>query len=172
MSRYKLWPFFTYEMCLWKCCLQAARKCLCFSSLRLFLCSNAPSVNTVRAQLLRMQDYLIKWNQLCRAVVWLGIKSAYVCRFLLDVSGRLEDSRQRVLRVQPLQREPWHREPEPAGAGQGGPEKIPLLLWEGKTHASMYTETFREALNKHKFWGTKLMTFCMLFVLPKALCCV
>lgn len=56
------------------------------------------------------------------------------CRLLLDVSGRLEDPRQWVLWVQPLQREPWHRQPEPAGSGQRGPQEIPLLLWEGETH--------------------------------------
>lgn len=43
------------------------------------------------------------------------------CRLLLDVSGRLEDSRQRVLRMQSVQRESWYCKPESASTGQGGP---------------------------------------------------
>lgn len=43
------------------------------------------------------------------------------CRLLLDVSGRLEDSWQRVLRMQSVQRESWYCKPESASTGQGGP---------------------------------------------------
>lgn len=46
---------------------------------------------------------------------------AIFCRLLLDVSGRLEDSRQRVLRMQSVQRESWYCKPESASTGQGGP---------------------------------------------------
>lgn len=66
-------------------------------------------------------------------VVLILIALFWLCRFLLDVSGWLEDSWEWVLRVQSLQREPRHSESEPAGPGQRGPQEIPVLLWEGKT---------------------------------------
>lgn len=49
------------------------------------------------------------------------------------MSWWLEDSWQRILRMQPLQRKPWYCQPEPAGSGQRGPQKIPLLLREGES---------------------------------------
>ena len=55
-----------------------------------------------------------------------------LCRLLLDVSRRLEDARQWVLWVQSVQGEPWHRQPESASPGQGGPQEVLVLLWEGR----------------------------------------
>ena len=49
-------------------------------------------------------------------------------RLLLDVPGRLEDSRIRVLRVFAVQGEPQHRSRVGARAGQGSTQKVPALL--------------------------------------------
>lgn len=95
------------------------------------------------------------------AHVWSWSRKAVSClsdRFLLDVSWWLEDSRQWILWVQPLQRKPWYSKPEPTGSGQRGPQEISLLLWEGEDF-SLIISAF-------------LLTYCRNeYVLEKSLLC-
>ena len=65
-------------------------------------------------------------------LVCVNTSFSVLCRLLLDVSRRLEDPRQRVLWMQSVQGEPWHCQSEPASPGQGGPQEVLVLLWEGR----------------------------------------
>lgn len=87
-------------------------------------------------------DQVTKHNLSTLLCLWrpgacLGVMPLSLCRLLLDVPRGLEDPRQRVLRVQPVQGKPRHRQPEPAGPGQGGPQEVPVLLREGRRSSAL-----------------------------------
>lgn len=96
------------------CCLESLKCCI-------LDCCTLSKLNGSCKNFYFHVYYFILNTVLSLCTEFLKVCALFSERLLLDVSWRLEDSWQWILRVQPLQRKPWYSQPEPAGSGQGGP---------------------------------------------------